>query len=105
MASKATIEFNYRKAKAQADKLDQLAGELSKLSSSEFSAAMQNVSSNWKGENASAYLAKGARLQGKMETTAKSLRGVASDIRAAAKRVRDADLKALAIAEARLYHR
>ncbi|MBE5881918.1 MAG: hypothetical protein E7289_06410 [Lachnospiraceae bacterium] len=104
MSSRSTIEFNFTKAKQQADKLDAIANDLSRMSSSDFAGIMQNVSANWKGENASAYLAKGSTLQGKMDVTAKSLRGVAADIRAAAKRIYDAEMLALSIAESRTYH-
>ena len=62
--SRGTIQFNFQKARQQADRLDELAGRLTKLTASEYAGAMQNISANWKGENASAYLSKGARLQG-----------------------------------------
>ena len=101
--SRGTIQFNFQKARQQADRLDELAGRLTKLTASEYAGAMQNISANWKGENASAYLSKGARLQGDMEETAKSLHNVASEIRAVARRIYDAEMRALAIAEARRY--
>ena len=69
--SRGTIQFNFQKARQQADRLEERAGRLTKLTASEYAGAMQNISANWKGENASAYLSKGARLQGDMEETAK----------------------------------
>lgn len=101
--SRSTINFNFKKARQQADQLDDIARRLTRMSASEYAGAMQNISANWKGENASAYLAKGAKLQGDMEDTAKSLHNVASDIRTIAKRIYDAEMAALAIAEARAY--
>lgn len=103
MASKATIVFNFNQAKQQADKLDALADNLSNMSSTEFSAIMQTVSANWKGENATAYLAKGSTLQERMNETAKSLRGIASEIRTVARRIYNAEMAALALAEKRTY--
>ncbi len=102
--SRSTIHFNFQKARQQADRLDEIAQQLTRLTTTEYANAMQNVAANWKGENASAYLSKGSRLQGDMEDTAKSLHHVASEIRAVAKRIYDAEMAALAIAEARKYN-
>lgn len=103
MASRATIEFNFRTALSQADKIDEIANDLSRLSRTDFGNALQNLSAGWKGENASMYLSKGSTLQGKMNGTSGSLHAVASDIRAIAKRLYDAEMAALAIAEDRTY--
>ena len=101
--SRTTITFNFQKARQQADRLEEIASQLTRLTATEYAGAMQNIAANWKGENASAYLEKGARLQGDMEETAKSLHNVASEIRVVAKRIYDAEMAALAIAEARNY--
>ena len=103
MASKASIEFDFQKAKAQADKLDTIADQLNGLSDHKFGDAMQNLSSNWKGENASLYLDKGGRLQEQMDGTAKELHSIASDIRTIAGRIYAAEMNALKIAEQREY--
>lgn len=103
MATKATIEMNYRQALKQAEKLDTIANNIKHLSGTELRGSLQNISANWKGDNASLYLNKGSRLQETMNKTAGELHSVASDIRTIAKRVRDADIAALAIAAARNY--
>lgn len=103
MASEATIRFNFQKALRQADQLDTIANNLSKLSSGDLNGTLQMVSANWKGQNASAYLAKGGKLQGNISTTAKELHSIASDIRTIAQRVYRAEMAALAIAQARKY--
>ena len=103
MATRATIEFNFRTALNQANKIDEIADNLSRLSGTDFGNVLQNLSAGWKGENASMYLSKGSILQGKMNTTSGSLHAVASDIRAIAKRLYDAEMAALAIAESRTY--
>ena len=61
------------------------------------------VSANWKGQNASAYLNKGGKLQGNINETSIELHGIASDIRVIAKRVYRAEMAALAIAQKRTY--
>lgn len=101
--SRTAIIFNFRKAIQQADELDDIARQLSRMASSDFSATMQKVSANWKGANASAYLVKGNRLQGDMVSTAAALRGIATEIRNVARRIYNAEMRALAIAEDRSY--
>lgn len=103
MASEATIRFNFQKALAQADQLDTIANNLNKISSGDLNGTLQVVSANWKGQNASAYLEKGGKLQGNIGTTAKDLHSIASDIRIIAKRVYSAEMAALEIAQIRKY--
>lgn len=101
--SEATIRFNFKKALQQAEQLDQIANNLSKLSTGDLNGTLQVVSANWKGQNASAYLEKGGKLQGNIKTSAKELHNVAADIRTIARRVYNAEMRALAIAQARKY--
>lgn len=103
MASKASIEFDFHKATAQADRLDAVANQLNMLSDHKFGATMQHLSSNWKGENASMYLTKGGKLQEQMDATSRELHSIASDIRAVARRMYEAEMRALRIAEHREY--
>lgn len=103
MAGKASIEFNFRKAVSQAERLDQAADQLNRLSNNQFGNIMQGLAANWRGENASLYLDKGGRLQRQMDGTAKELHHIASDIRRIAKRLYDAEMEALRIAQKRDY--
>lgn len=103
MATRATIEFDFRKALGQADRIEAIADRLGKLSGIEFGDTMQNLSVAWKGDNASQYLSKGSRLQEKMNGTVKELYSVASEIRETAKRIYEAEMAALAIATDRSY--
>lgn len=103
MATRESIEFDFRKALAQANKIEAIAERLGRLSGMEFGNTMQNLSSGWKGENASLYLTKGSRLQEKMNGTVKELYSVASSIREIAKRIYDAEMAALEIASRRTY--
>ena len=103
MATRASIEFDFKQALSQADRVDQIADSLSRLSDNKFEGTMQNLSLNWKGESANRYLAKGERLQGKMNVTANELRRIASDIRRVARNLYNAELAALEIASQRNY--
>ncbi len=103
MATRASIEFDFRLAIEQADKIDELADSLEALSSKKLAGTMQDIANNWKGERAGEYVNKGAQLQTRMSSSASTLKGIASDIRTIAKRVYDAEMAALEIAEARTY--
>lgn len=103
MDSKQRIEFDFNLARAQADRLEEIACELAGLSSNKFSGTLQNVSVNWKGENATQYINKGSKLQSQMTATAEELKSIADDLRRTSKRIYNAEMAALAIAEARTY--
>lgn len=103
MATRASIEMDFKRAKAQAAKLEQIASDMDGLANEQLNGSMQNLSSGWKGENANAYIAKGEKLQSKMNASASDLRNVASDIRRAAERIYRAELAALELAEKRLF--
>ena len=101
--TRSVIMFNFRRAQQQAEELDEIADSLSRMAKNDFENTMQNVAAAWKGENASKYLIKGDKLQGNMCSTAQSLRGIAADIRKVARRIYEAEMAALAIAEERKY--
>lgn len=91
--SKHEIKMDYEKAKQQADKLDEAARELDKLQSQNFNNTLQQISVNWKGIPASAYLQQGRKLQGNIKTTASELRNIASAIRTIARRIYEAEME------------
>ena len=101
--TKAVINFNFNRAMQQAAELDDIADSLSRMSKHDFEGTMQNISANWKGENSRKYLNKGERLQGNMNSTVNSLHGIASDIRSVARKMYEAEMRALDIATARNY--
>ena len=105
MASRSKIQFDFKQAKKQAGRIDDIADNLSCLSQKKLESAMQTLSVNWKGANASAYLAKGDRLQTEINKTAKELRSIASDIRAIAQNIYNTEMEVLRIAEAREYNK
>lgn len=103
MATREKIEFDFKQAMRQANKIDELANDLNRLSDRKFGGSLQKLSASWKGENASLYLAKGNSLQDKINRTSRELHAIAADIRTIAKRLYDAEMAALAIATARTY--
>lgn len=105
MATEASIYFDFQKALGEAGRIEEMADRLQKLSDKDFEGTLQNLSVNWKGENASAYLSKGERLQGKINQTGNDLRAVASDIRRIAKQIYDAEMAALEMARRRAYEK
>lgn len=103
MISEATIMMNYTRAKQQADRLNEIASKVERLSTENMQRTLQGVSSDWKGDNASAFLNKGNKLQGDLRATAGEIRNAATALRTSAKRIYDAEMAALAIAQARNY--
>jgi len=103
MATRESIRFDYEKAMRQADELDNIANDLSNLSSKEFGGVLQSVSVNWKSDNSTIYLNKGRTLQEDINKTVKSFKKIADDIRVIARRLYDAEMEAIRIAETRTY--
>ncbi|MBE5961764.1 MAG: PPE domain-containing protein [Lachnospiraceae bacterium] len=99
----SSIEFDFELANKQAEQLDALAAELGKLSTKSFDSTLQSLSSNWKGDSATAYLNKGAALQTRMNTTVKNMGTVAGSIRTIAKIIYEAELAAKREAEENSY--
>jgi uncharacterized protein YukE len=103
MATRSSIEFNYRNAMAKADKLDEIASNLGNLSNNKLQGTLQNLSASWKGDNAKAYINKGSVLKENIKGTSSELHSIAEEIRVKAKRIYNAEMAALAIAEGRNY--
>ena len=103
MATRESIEFNFKQARRQADQLDNIADNLNGLAKDKLYDSMQTLSQNWRGENANAYLAKGNALQGEISSSASELHSIAADIRTIAQNIYNAEMEALRIAEEREY--
>lgn len=103
MATRASIEFDFRQAMNEADRIDEIANNLGNLARVKFNGTMQNLVTNWKGDSASLYLRKGENLEENMNKTSGELHSIASDIRAVARRLYEAEMRALEIAERREY--
>lgn len=94
---KITIQLNYARAINQAKKLDDLAAQLRRIASSDLQSAMNNLSNNWNGESASAFLKKAQKANEDLLKNAKLLTSTASAIRKSAENIRNSELKALDI--------
>ena len=103
MNARILIELKYTNSINQANKLDQIAASLSRIATSDLNSAIQTVNTNWKGENAAAYLVKANNVQVDITKTANDLRRAANAIRTIAKNVRTAEINAYNIAVARKY--
>lgn len=101
MSSLAEIYFNYDKAIQQANKLDEIARKLRTASNSDMDRILKNINAAWKSDSAPAYIKKGNKVGSDIVTSAKNLERIASTIRRIAQEIRDAELAAWEIANAR----
>ena len=104
MATAGEILLNYREAMAQADKLDELAAELDRIGVVNLNETFTEIHASWQGDNAEAFLRKAQPLTSKNQQTVKKIRNTASAIRRIATNVYNAEMRALELAAARIYH-
>ena len=88
----------------QAASLEQIAGDLDSISGTQLQNSLNQISSNWKGENSAVYVNKGRAVQSKITSTARELRKAADAIRRMAKNTYDSEMRAIQIAKDRTYH-
>lgn len=99
--SVANIEINFQQAQAQAKKLEDMADSMKRLANQQMADTIQEMSSCWKGETATAYFGKAERVKQDIASTAETLYAVASSIRTQAKRIYDAEMQAIALAQSK----
>ena len=97
MMDKITIQLNYTRAINQSRKIYDLAAQLRKIANSELQSAMNNLSHDWNGESASAFLKKAQKANEDLLKNAQQLTSTASAIRKCAENIRNSELKALEI--------
>lgn len=100
MASYATINFNYRKAINQANRLEDLADELKRIANRDVDGALDQVARSWKGDSSQLFLQKGDKAKNDLLRSASQLQNTANAIRRAAENVRRAEIRAKQIADA-----
>ena len=98
-----SIQLDYRKAKAQADRLERMARELGRMADGDMSACIRNISHNWKGTYANAYEGKAWKAAETMRAVADDLNTTANVIRRIAGNTLNAEQSALNIARKREY--
>lgn len=102
MSSLNEIYFNYNKAIAQAERLDDIAKRLTDAADVTLDGILGDVYQAWKSDSTQGYLKKGEKVEQDIRTTAKNLRDVAKAIRTIAERIMQAELEAWRIANERM---
>lgn len=97
------IQMDYNNAVRQANSLEETADRLKRIANKEFQDCISDISRNWTGENASAYLRKCNALKQDIGATADKLERTARSIKKMAKNTYDAEMKALRLAMVRKY--
>ena len=97
----AEINFNYRKALQQAAQLETIARKVRSASQNELQGILQQVHGAWQSDSAPAYLQKGRKVQGDINTISGNLNNIASTIRRVAQIIYEAELEAWRIAHER----
>lgn len=101
--TKNQILFNYNQSISKAKELENVSNELRRIAQKDMENSINNLSGAWKGKSASEYLNIANTLQKKIESSSKELNKTADKIRRIAENIKNAELQALAIAEARTY--
>lgn len=97
------IHMDYNRAIRQADLLERTANEMRNSAEDELQDCMSEISYNWAGENADAYLAKCSQLRASIVNTAHKLETTAETIRKIARNTYNAEMRALELAKTRKY--
>lgn len=97
--SLSTIEINFQAAQMQAKKLEDIADDMKRLANQQLANTIQEMSTCWKGEAAASYFSKADKVKQDIAATAKKLYIIADSIREEAKRIYDAEMKAVALAQ------
>lgn len=97
------IKMDYNRAVAQASSLEQIADEMRSSANRDMQDCISEISYNWTGSNAKAYVAKCEKLKESILKTAEKLEKTAYTIRKIAKNTYDAEMRALELAKIRKY--
>lgn len=98
--SEAVINFNYNKAISKAAELESAAGKLEEDAVNEMGTIITAVGRDWEGKSSDEYTLKCTKEQNKLREIASDIRNIASTIRTMAQNIKDAEMRALAIARA-----
>ena len=101
MKSSSEIRFDFQNALEQAKKLETLADSIDRRVVDKMTETTQSIHAAWKGNSATRYINKAQDLRQQIEQTANILRSTAEDIRRIARRVYEAEMQALEIAQSR----
>lgn len=98
-----SIQIDFNRVMKQADRLDDLAYELTGVAQNQINGAMQEIHHSWTGEAAEQYLKKGQIIEKKVIQSASQLKKIAAVIRTMATVTYNAELEAIRIAQIREY--
>ncbi len=97
------INFNYNKAMSQANELRDISKALKSLGDNSLEDCFANISRNWSGTNSENYVKKGRNVKTKITNSSQSITAAANAIETMAKRIYDAEMRALELARQRSY--
>ena len=92
------IKFNYQETMQQAQRLEQMASDLSGKTKSKLSGVRENLNAAWTGDSGKAFVKFISDAERDLDTKAKYLRGVADYLKKAAKKIKEAEEAAQASA-------
>ena len=98
-----TIQLNYESVIREADRLEAIGRELDQLQKVAYLEAITELGNAWDGSVSDAFLRKANELKNRIGTTAFDLMTIGAETRRKAKRIRDAELAALDVAQNRTY--
>lgn len=101
MSSLSEIYFNYDKAIKQAGEMETVAKKLRKAADSTMDDILNDVNSAWKSDSTPQYIKKVQKVEGDILITAGNLDNIAQAVRTIAQRIKEAELEAWRIANAR----
>ena len=99
MAGEGSIQLNYQQAIAQARKLESLAEELRTIANTNLNNTISDLSANWNGDSAAAFIAKAVKARDDILANVSELNKAASVIRESAENIKKAEDIAKKMAE------
>lgn len=101
--SVATILFEFKKAKCQAQRLEEIANEMIKLADNKYESSLYQLNNCWTGENSEEYQKKARILQEQMRNASMDLKNTATSLRQIATNIYHAEMRALELVKRRTY--
>lgn len=95
------IEMDFQLASRQAEQLEETAAELLRIANDQLPDTMQQLQANWTGEASAQYLEKCEALRRKLLSDARQMENTAASIRRAARRLYNAEMESLRLAQER----
>ena len=101
--TRTMVEITFAEALRQAGRIEACADDMDRLARTNLPGICSELGDAWRGESASAYLAKVETSAGNITATASRLHEIAQTLRTVARIFHDSELAAIALAERRDY--